>query len=160
MKIPTHLIAAALLAWPTTAARAADDPSPEPNPAVVTSSSLSTERFEGYQYMDVDGKPLPFQSDEEIVKFIATAEVVDSSLIGTGITIPRKLVLRGEGFRAHAIFKDVDVERHKVRERVNGRTHFSLDWFDSHRFDSAAYTLDRLLGMDRMPPSAIRSVGG
>lgn len=154
-----HLAALLILLWPPAAVCSADDPSPEPRPAAVTTARESALRFDGYHYLDVYGNPLPFQSDAEIEAFLADAEIVDSSLIGEGITIPRKVVLQGDGFRAHAIFKDVDVERHKVKERVNGRTHFSLDWFDSHRFDAAAYRLDRLLGMDRVPPSIYRQVG-
>jgi hypothetical protein len=143
-----------LLIWPSTFVAATEGPAGPPADA-----GTAQQRFEGYRYLDVEGNPLPVQTDVEVEQFLAEAEVVDSSLIGTGITIPRKLVLQGDGFRAHAIFKDVDVERHRVTERVNGRNRFSLDWYDSHRFDTAAYKLDRLLGLDRVPPSVFRQVG-
>lgn len=150
-----RLTAILLLIWPTVSASATEGPA-------AASSDVATmnQRLDGYIYLDVEGNPLPFQNDIEIERFLAEAEVIDSSLIGTGITIPRKVVLQGDGIRAHAIFKDVDVERHRVTERVNGRNRFSLDWFDSHRFDAAAYRLDRLLGMDRVPPSVPRRIGG
>jgi hypothetical protein len=150
MKRTIQLAALSILLWPAQPAWSADDPSPESRTSAVSTSGDSALRFDGYRYLDVDGSPLPFQSDAEIEAFLADAEIIDSSLVGEGITIPRKLVLQGDGFRAHAIFKDVDVERHKVKERVN----------DSHRFDTAAYKLDRLLGMDRVPPSTYRTVGG
>jgi hypothetical protein len=143
-----------LLIWPSIAARATEGPAGAPPDAAE-----AVQRFDGYLYMDIDGNPLPIQTDLEVEQFLAEAEVIDSSLIGTGITIPRKLVLQGDGFRVHAVFKDVDVERHRVTERVNGRNRFSLDWYDSHRFDTAAYKLDRLLGLDRVPPSVFRQVG-
>ena len=117
-------------------------------------------RFEGYLYLDIDGQPLPFQSDEEIEAFLAGAKIVETSLVGTGITLPRWLVLERDGIRAHAIFKDVDEERHKVTERINGKNRFSLIWRDWHGYDIAAYILDRLLGMDRVPPAVLRHVKG
>lgn len=119
-----------------------------------------TKRFEGYLYLDIDGQPLPFQSDEEIEAFLAGAEVVETSLVGTGITVPRRVVLQSDGFSAHAIFKDIDDERHKVTERINGSSHFSLSWRDWHGYDVAAYVLDRLLRMDRVPPAVLRNVRG
>jgi hypothetical protein len=149
-----RIAAILLLIWPSAPALATEGPA-----GGASGSATAMQRFDGYLYLDVEGNPLPFQSDAEVEQFLAEAEVVDSSLIGTGITIPRKVVLQGDGFLAHAIFKDVDVERHRVKERVNGRNRFSLDWYDSHRFDAAAYELDRLLGLDRVPPSVPRQIG-
>ena len=128
--------------------------------AANVSSSSDTKRFEGYLYLDTDGQPLPFQSDEAIEALLAGAEVVETSFVGTGITLPRLVVLQGDGFRAHAVFKDIDDKRHKVTERINGRNHFSLDWRDWHGYDVAAYILDRLLGMDRVPPAVLRNIRG
>jgi hypothetical protein len=117
------------------------------------------ERFEGYLFLDIDGNSLPIQSDDEIEHFLREAEIVEISALGSGITLPRKVLLQGDGFRAYAVFKDVDIKRHKVTERINGRNHFSLDWHDWHGYDVAAYILDRLLGMDRVPPAVSRQIG-
>lgn len=122
--------------------------------------SAEAERFEGYLYLDIDGQPLPFQSDEEIEAFLARAEIVETSLVGTGVTLPRRVVLQSDGIRAHAIFKDIDEERRSVTERINGKNRFSLIWRDWHGYDVAAYVLDRLLGMDRVPPAVQRFVKG
>ncbi len=122
-------------------------------------SLTASRRFEGYRYLDLEGQPLPFQSDEEIEAFLANAEIIETSSLGTGITLPRRVVLQGDGFRARAIFKDVDVTRQRVTERINGRNHFSLDWRDWHGYDVAAYILDRLLGLDRVPPAVPRQIG-
>ncbi len=146
--------------FPTVVVWAADGSAPVTDAAARTAADREVSRFEGYLYLDIDGTPLPIQSDAEIERFLADAEVIEMSLIGTGITIPRKVVLQGDGFRAHAVFKDVNVERHKVREVINGRSRFSLDWCDSHRFETAAYRLDRLLGLDRVPPAVPRRIGG
>jgi hypothetical protein len=145
------LTAVLLIFWSTIAAWAVDNPSPEPE--------RSAPRFEGYLFLDVEGKPLPIQSDAEIEKFLAEAEIVEISYVDTGVTLPRKAVLLGDGFRAHAIFKYKDENRSKFTDRINGRNYFSLDWRDWHGYDAAAYELDRLLGMDRVPPAIPRSIG-
>ena len=117
-------------------------------------------QFDGYVWLDIHGDPLPFQSDAEIEDFLRTAEVTDSTIVSEGITMPRSVVLARDGVSAHAIFKDVDVERHKVTERTCGRGHFYLDWRDSHIYDNAAYVIDRLLGINRVPPAVTRRIGG
>jgi len=117
-------------------------------------------QFGGYVWLDIHGEPLPFQSDGEIEDFLRTAEVTDSTIVSEGITMPRRVVLSREGISAHAIFKDVDVERHKVTERTCGRGHFYLDWRDSHVYDNAAYVIDRMLGINRVPPGVGRRIGG
>jgi hypothetical protein len=117
-------------------------------------------QFDGYVWLDIHGEPLPFQSDAEIEDFLRTAEVIDSTIVSEGITMPRRVVLSRDGISAHAIFKDVDVERHKVTERTYGRSHFYLDWRDSHLYDNAAYVIDRMLGINRVPPAVNRRIGG
>ena len=133
-----------------------------PVPAVSSGNASHDDgrRYEGYRFLDLEGQALPFQSDEDIEAFLANAEIVETSALGTGITLPRLVVLQGDGFRARAIFKDVDISRHKVIERINGRDWFSLDWRDWHGYDEAAYLLDRLLGLDRVPPTVPREIAG
>ena len=150
----SRLTAVLLLVWPTMVMRAGDDSGTEHQQQPESHNP----RFEGYLYLDVEGKPLPIQSDTEIEAFLAEAEIVETSFLGTGITLPRKVVLLGDGFLAHAIFKDIDDKRHKVTERINGRNRFSLDWRDWHGYDVAAYELDRLLRLDRVPPAVPRSI--
>lgn len=116
-------------------------------------------RFEGYVYLDSTGKPLPIQTDAEIEEFLARAEIVHSTSIPMGVTVPRKLLLRGDGFESFAVFKNIDMHRRKVTEIINGRNRFSMDWYDSYRYDIAAYRLDRLLGLDRVPPVVERTIG-
>jgi hypothetical protein len=115
-------------------------------------------RFEGYLFLDTENRPLPFQSDAEIEKFLEQAQIVSSSHVPTGVTMPRKLVLRGEGFEAYAVFKSVDLTRRDVTDKINGRSHFLFEWKDSYRFDIAAYRLDRLLALDRVPPVVARQI--
>jgi hypothetical protein len=103
-----------------------------------------------------DGEPLPFDSDEEVVEFLRTAEVVESTKIPMGITKPLRLVLQKDGIKARAAFRYEDVDRKSVS--VEGR-HYRR-FRDSCRFECAAYRLSRLLGLDRVPPTTDRRFQG
>ncbi len=115
-------------------------------------------RFEGYLFRDAEGRPLPFQTDEAIEHFLATAEVESMTKIPVGVSDPRKLLLVGDGLRANAVFKDIDQREKKVRDTTAGKTKFYLDWRDWYGYDIAAYRLDRLLHLNRVPPVIERSV--
>ena len=149
---PNRAATLLLIWWAATTAWAADAsrPGPEHPPS----------RFEGYLYRDVEGRPLPIQSDAELEAFLAEAHIIEIWLLGSGVSAARKVVLQGDGFRAHAIFKDIDREKHEVMRTVNGRNYFFLDWRDWHGYDAAAYVLDRLLGTDRVPVAVPREVDG
>ena len=102
-----------------------------------------------------DGKPLPFQSHEEIKEFLRTAEVTSKERVGEGINNPLKVLLEKKGVRVHAIFREVKVKKPKVQSGVGPR----VDFRDDHIFESAAYELSRLLGMDNVPPAVQRRIG-
>ena len=104
-----------------------------------------------------DGAPLPFRSDDEIKEFLSTAEVVGSEDIPVGVTDPLRITLEKDGVRAHAVFRYVDklYERERLR---NGRMY--INFKDSCRFEPAAYEFARLLGMDNVPPTVERRIGG
>jgi hypothetical protein len=162
MKPQAALLAAAIAAGvPCSDGAWSQVPGGQPQTAVVEQApDHRGSRYEGYLYLDTDNQPLPFQSDDALESFLADAEIADISTLDTGITLPRRVVLQGNGFQAFAVFKDVDINRTKVTERINGRNHFSLDWRDWHGYDVAAYILDRLLGMDRVPPAVLREISG
>lgn len=151
-------VALMLLVAPATVAEDDLQGSGSKPPASGSSGEISTARFEGYLWKDADGNPLSFQSDEAIEEFLRTASVVSSSKIGTGVTQPRKLLLAANDVRIHAVFKDVDVTRRDVREKTAGRAKFYRYWRDWHLYDVAAYHVDRLFGLDRVPPAVRRKV--
>lgn len=109
-------------------------------------------------WLGVDGTPLPFAGPDEVEAFLATAEIVEEKKIHTGRTAPTKLLLERDGIRAHAVFKDVDEIVHHGVTRIEGVT--VADFRDFHLHDCAAYRLDRLLGLGRVPPSVPREVKG
>ncbi len=107
--------------------------------------------------LDPEGKPLPFRTGEEVEKFLRTAEVISIENIPTGSTHPRKVLLEKEGIRMHAIFRDVH-EARRVATLSDGSTKF--DFRDDAIFESAAYELGKLLGLDTVPPAVERRIRG
>ncbi|MCG6964335.1 MAG: metallophosphoesterase [Acidobacteria bacterium] len=129
---------------------------PEQGPAANPSSPHNGSR---YRWLDVDGAPLPFQSDAAIERFLATAEVVSEENIPVGITKPIKVVLAKDGVRAHAAFKSIDQRQSYVSLKVLGRKTMLRSIHDYYLNDCAAYHLDRLLGIGRFPPAVPRTIG-
>jgi hypothetical protein len=125
---------------------------PDTLPAAPDSSLEN--RFEGYLFRDVDGRPLPFQTDQAIEEFLAASTLVSMTKIPVGVTDPRKLLLAGDGLRVNAVFKDIDDTQSKVREHNK----FYLQWRDWYGYDIAAYRLDRLLDLNRVPPVIERAI--
>jgi hypothetical protein len=124
-------------------------------------SIADRERFEGYEFLDADGHILPFQSDHEIEAYLSTASVVSIKKIPVGVSNPRKVLLAGESLRINAVFKDIEVMKRNVRDPgVGKRPTLHLVWRDSYVYDIAAYHLDRLLGLHRVPPIVARKVKG
>jgi hypothetical protein len=103
-----------------------------------------------------DGKPLPFQSDEEILDFLRGARVASIKKVPQGITEPRQVVLEKDGVRARAIFRDLD--QVKDAATLGGKTFRRFR--DSYLFECAAYELGRMLGLENIPPVVERTVEG
>ncbi len=108
-------------------------------------------------WLDPEGKPLPFTSDEEVMEFLRTARVIRFRKIPLGITQPRKALLEKDGVRMHAIFRDVN--QHKPMQRMASGT-VVRNFRDSYIFEPAAYELSRLLGVDNVPPVVLRKLRG
>jgi len=106
-------------------------------------------------WRDVDGGPLPFQSEADVLEFLRSGHVVSERTIGTGINESRKILLEKDGVRAHAIFRDVDVG--KETAKIAGTTY--RFFADSYRFEPAAFELARTLGLESIPPAVNRRVG-
>jgi len=101
--------------------------------------------------------PTPLSGDE-VADFLRTAEVVEVvDLKSKGITNPRKATLSDGSRTIDAVFKTVDVFHDKV-QLSTGRTVFRLK--DSYRNEIAAYELAGLLGLDLVPPTVERKIGG
>ena len=105
-------------------------------------------------WTDVDGEAVPFTTDDEILDFLRTARVVSEAPIGVGINESKKLRLEGDGVTINAVFREVEIERRhaKIGERVH------QIFRDSYRYECAAYQLSRLLGLNNVPPAALRTI--
>jgi len=124
-------------------------------------STAASNRFEGYLFKDVDGRPLPFQSDQEIEDFLQSAKIESVTKIPVGVTHPKKVLLSFEHIRLNAVFKHIEEEKDMVRDpTTTGRGKLYLKWRDSYVYDIAAYHVDRLMGFDRMPPVVPRKIKG
>ena len=104
-----------------------------------------------------DEQPLPFQSQEEVEEFLQTAEIVSKKHIGEGINNPLKVLLEKDGVQMYAVFRDVHVERSEMK-LSDGSTKFFFR--DEAIYECAAYQLSKLLGLDNVPPTVKRKVGG
>ena len=137
---------------PAAARQAPAEPAPEPGPEPEAPTPAPAREV----WLGPDGEPLPFETVEEVVDFLATASVHEDSGVGTGITLPRKLLLERDGVRAHAIFHTVALE--KRREKLRGGK--IVNFFRDHYANNvAAFELSRMLGLTNVPPAVVRKVG-
>jgi len=128
---------------------------------VNTTSVPNSDRFEGYVFLDAAGHALPFQSDEEIEKHLRTATVVSVSKIPVGVSRPKKVLFAADSLHFNAVFKFIDEKKKNVRDPTStGRGKLYLEWRDSYIFDIAAYQVDRLMSLNRVPPIVLRKIKG
>jgi hypothetical protein len=109
-----------------------------------------------YRLLDIDGSPLPFIDDEQVLDFLSKAEVISITDVGRGSTKPKKLVLAKDGVRAHAIFRYSNIIGRTASKRGMPKSYVK----DRYAYEVAAYELSRLLGLHRVPPVVMRKVNG
>ncbi|MEN8164571.1 MAG: hypothetical protein ABFS37_10615 [Acidobacteriota bacterium] len=93
---------------------------------------------------------------EAAEEFLKTAEITALDNFATkGITRPRKATLTDGEVTAKAVFKTVE-EFYPKQRLSSGRTVFKLR--DRYQHEIAAYELDKLLGLDIVPPTVERRI--
>lgn len=92
--------------------------------------------------------------DDALESWLAEAEVAGIEELDAGITKPQRVTLRKDGIELRAVFKQLSTD-FGVSDRRK-----ALDYSDRFEFEIAAYRLDRLLGLDMVPVTVPRSVGG
>jgi hypothetical protein len=108
-------------------------------------------------WLDANGKPLPFKSDEEVMQFLAKARVVKVKGVSKGITHIRRVLIEKDGIQANAALRVLDEEK-TVAQLAGGTT--EMFFRDTYIFDCAAYELAKMLGEDTIPPVVIRRMLG
>lgn len=95
--------------------------------------------------------------DAEIEKFLVSATIVKDEEVGSGVTNPHRLTLEKDGRRLRAIFKNLD----GYTGYVSGESLMvALNQTDRYQYDVAAYRIDRMLGLNLIPPAVLRTVNG
>jgi hypothetical protein len=100
-----------------------------------------------------DGATLPFGTTAEALDYLQTARIVSDERAPGGINGARKVLLERDGVRAHAIFREVAIEKF-LEELQGGRL---APFFRDHYVNEvAAFELSELLGLHTVPPTVLR----
>ncbi len=98
------------------------------------------------------------QSDAELEDLLRNGEIANIEDIGTGVTKPKRLTLRKGDVEEYAVFKYEDTDPGlETKPRFVPRRHNDSD---RYQYDMAAYRLDRLIDLQMVPVSVIRTVDG
>lgn len=106
-----------------------------------------------------DGKPLPFSTQDDLITFLTVAEPVSTEIIRTGTTRPEKLLLKKDGVEINAVFRHlctVDDSSSLSVGTAKGYRYFR----DCYNSEVAAFEMNRLLGLNNMPPTIYRTLNG
>jgi hypothetical protein len=96
-------------------------------------------------------------TNEQLEDFLLTAEVVDSEEVGLGVTKPYKLTLKKGKRTIYALYKNVDSHPRLQKQTKWPRSGNSSD---RYAYELAAYELNKILGLDIVPPTVVRSFKG
>ena len=106
-------------------------------------------------WLDPEGNKLPFNRDEQVLEFLRSGEIIRTEEISEGTTGVLRLTLEKNNHRMRAVFRDVKVFKREVTF-PDGRKQFGFK--DDAIFEAAAYELSRILGIDNLPPTVVRTV--
>jgi hypothetical protein len=99
-----------------------------------------------------DGAALPFKNEQELLDFLRNARVIAKKELSSGKNRPLKVRLEKDGIQANAVFRTVDKEQ--SRTRIDGK--YYREYRDDYIHECAAYELNRILGINRVPPCVLR----
>jgi hypothetical protein len=123
------------------------------------SSSETALPLEDYMWMGPTGNPLPFESFQDAEEFLVASEVVRSKTRRDGVNKYKKVVLDNDGIWVNSIFRWENVVMHPEFDPTSlgeKNRHFR----DSYESELAAYKVNEILGLNNIPPTVYREVGG
>ena len=94
-------------------------------------------------------------SDSDVEKFLQSARVVSSASIGQGVTKASRATLSLAGRVHDAQIQSVSIKLNDLYDPAGN----PVPWRDDYRHNVAAYKLDRLLGLNMVPPTVERLSG-
>ena len=109
-------------------------------------------------FLGADKKPLPFQTADEVLHFIATAREISSERLTEGITGASRLRLTKNGVELHVVYHHINESEQRVKRLPNGNVVMYVR--DSYTSQVAAFEVSRLLGMTDVPPTITRISDG
>ena len=101
-----------------------------------------------FQSYEANGQltPAEIAQREELEEFLRTAEIIGYEEIGEGVTKPLRLLL-----------KKGEVERNGVWKKPSG---IQKGFLEGWQYEIAAYQMDKLLGLNMIPPTVERKFKG
>ena len=96
--------------------------------------------------LDPQFSPEELQERNYWERFLKIADIISSEDIGEGVTKPKKLLLRGAARDAYAVWKSP--------------SGIGAGVTDKWEAEIAAYRMDKLLGLNMVPPTVERRLGG
>jgi len=94
-------------------------------------------------------------SDSDVEKFLQSARVLSSASIGQGVTKASRATLSLAGRVHDAQIQSISIKLNDLYDPAGN----PVPWRDDYRHNVAAYKLDRLLGLNMVPPTVERLSG-
>ncbi len=105
-----------------------------------------------YVYLDAEGGPLPFQDKATILEALRTGDIIERETMSRGVAKNIKLLIEYKDVRFKAVMRLIDVSE----KEKTGSPRMVVKYRDSCIFEVAAYELSEILGIGRVPPTALR----
>ena len=96
------------------------------------------------------------QSRDQMEQFLLNANVVQRKALGQGVTNSERATLSDGQVNHDAHIQSIDLQKSAFTSKRGTELNFK----DSYKFNIAAYRLDKILGLNMIPVSVERKVGG